>query len=415
MFNAYFDTQLEYGKNYSYELSYFNDASFVSSTKWHVTMENMPQLMLEPKCGSKRLTELVLVWSDPLYANGMITKYIVKHKHVLSGVWQSISLGTDNRDRESIVHVPSETLRSLKIENIIPFGIYEFQVTACNRVGCVDSSIINDRNCSSLNHLPEGLINPDVSEMLNVDPGRIDIYISWRPPLNSVIPVLSYIVSRTIIQLSIAFNPNYQSIDEKYLLSTSEIHKSLNFSFIDSNLRGYSTYDYFVEVVNSFGSRLTPIKRIRTRPLMPAGLSKLGNLISVSNESAKLDLRPPFFMNGELQNVTVLLKRPKDIYSKEIRVFSLQSNRKNAIINGLQLLQFLRIVTLDNLEPNQNYEVKTRFCNQIGCLRSVDFLEFQTLDNDRLIYFNATKLKSNSFELIWGFKFGNRYSDRKIK
>ncbi len=126
--NSYFysDTQLSYGRNYSYELTYFNDASFLSTHTWHRTMENVPQLMPDPKCGTKRLTEMAVVWSDPLYANGMITKYEVKYKHSLNSAWHAISLGREVNN-DNVIKVSNGMFRSYKLENLIPFEVYEFQ------------------------------------------------------------------------------------------------------------------------------------------------------------------------------------------------------------------------------------------------------------------------------------------------
>jgi hypothetical protein len=433
----YLDTQLSYGHNYSYELTFFNDASFLSAQNWHATMENVPQLMPDPKCGTKRLTEMTVVWSDPLYSNGMITKYEVKYKNALDSVWHATSLGREI-NKENVIKVNNATFRSFKLENLIPFEVYEFQgkykahlrfflylylqsnsynskVRACNRIGCSQSAVISDRNCTNLVNLPTGLIQPVCSEILNVDSNRIDLYVTWYPPQNIEVPILGYMVSRSTIQISIAFDKNFNPLDEqRSLLTTSEIHKSMNLSVVDSNLRAFSTYDYFVEVMNVFGSRLTPINRIRTRPLLPANLTKTGIVLSVTNQSAVLNLRPPLNLNGDLINVSILMKRPEEIYFKTIKLYSVVETNKR-IRKGSQLLKFLANVNLTELETFQNYQVKSMFCNQIGCLSSMDVIEFQTYDNDKLVFFNVTELKSTSFELVWSFKLGNPDSNKTIR
>ncbi len=282
-------------------------------------------------------------------------------------------------------------------------------------MGCVHSSIVSDRNCTSLINLPTGLVQPQCSEILNVDANRIDLYVTWYPPQNIEVPMLGYMVSRSTIQISIAFDKNFNPLDEqRSLLTTSEIHKSMNLSVVDSNLRAFSTYDYFVEVMNAFGSRLTPINRIRTRPLPPTNLTKTGLVLSVTNQSALLNLRPPLNLNGDLINISILMKRPEEIYFKTLRLYSVVETTRR-ISKGSQLLKFLANVNLNELNTYQTYQVKSTFCNQRGCLSSMDVIEFQTYDNDRLMFFNVSKLKSNSFELVWSFKLGNPDSNKTIK
>jgi hypothetical protein len=123
----YFDTQLRYGHNYSYELTFFNDASFVTASAWHMTMENVPQLMPEPRCGTKRLTEMAVVWTDPLYSNGLITKYEVKFKNALEAAWRATSLGREASSADNVFRISNGTMRSFKFENLVPFETYEFK------------------------------------------------------------------------------------------------------------------------------------------------------------------------------------------------------------------------------------------------------------------------------------------------
>jgi hypothetical protein len=267
-------------------------------------------------------------------------------------------------------------------------------------------------------NLPTSLARPLCSEVLNVDTNRINLYVAWYPPHNTEVPVLGYMLTRAAVHLSIAFDTQFNPLDEQrsLILATGEVYRGLNLSTVDADLRAYSAYDYFVEVMNTFGSRLTPVNRIKTRALLPAALTKTGIVLSVTNQSALLNLRPPLNLNGDFINMSILIKRPDEIYFKTIRLYSVtETTLVNRVTSGRQLLKFLSSINVPRLSTAQAYQVKSMFCNQLGCLSSMDVIEFQTHDNDRFLYFNVTNLKSTSFELTWRFKLGDPFSNKTIK
>ena len=59
------DMKLDYGKNYTYQLFYFNDVGSVNITNWHYSIQNFPKLIDKPQCTAKTSKEMSLSFSDP--------------------------------------------------------------------------------------------------------------------------------------------------------------------------------------------------------------------------------------------------------------------------------------------------------------------------------------------------------------
>ena len=57
--------KLDYGKNYTYQLFYFNDVGSVNITNWHYSIQNFPKLIDKPQCTTKTSKEMSLSFSDP--------------------------------------------------------------------------------------------------------------------------------------------------------------------------------------------------------------------------------------------------------------------------------------------------------------------------------------------------------------
>ena len=55
---SFLDNDLIYGKMYFYELIYYNDIGFVSTSKTHTTQENLPISIDKPNCIASSASEL---------------------------------------------------------------------------------------------------------------------------------------------------------------------------------------------------------------------------------------------------------------------------------------------------------------------------------------------------------------------
>ena len=186
-----------------------------------------------------------------------------------------------------------------------------------------------------------------------------------------------------------------------------------NLSFIDFNVGSYSTYDYFIAVKTSVGSSISPYTRYITRATSPLFL-KIGELVSVTNQSAILNLKPPLYINGRLTNVFILVMSKNFFQEREI--FPSLNILSMLNFNAKDLLNYLANFRLDGLKANSHYEIKTKFCNQIDCLTSFESIKFTTLDNNRFVFFNADAINSaRSIELKWKFNFGNINETKFVK
>ena len=59
---SYVDSKLDYGKNYTYQLTYFNDAGFCNVTNSHNTIQNFPKLIDKPQCILKTSNEISILF-----------------------------------------------------------------------------------------------------------------------------------------------------------------------------------------------------------------------------------------------------------------------------------------------------------------------------------------------------------------
>jgi hypothetical protein len=410
----FIDYNLKYGMNYTYELIYFNDHSFVSLKKLHYTVENVPQFLLEPKCGSRSLSDISLAWLRPLYTNGVVNRYEIRYKNVKQLKWESLIMNCGDEQSEIIY----------KLEGLIPFETYEFQLGACNRIGCAFSNVVSENNCTQIDNLPQFIPGPVLNELLENEnssfySNSIQIIIMWSFPINNTIPIKVYKIYRTLVYQSISFDENFNPMNSMNDLGkVIEIYRGRNLSFVDMHLRAASIYDYFIEQVNNYGSRLSPVTRFKTRPKLPANILKIGSILNLTNQSVSLNIKPPLNLNGAIQNISVLIKTPNDYFYQERLIYSIENIKPNAMIKldtGSKLVIFLNKISIDNLKPNQFYELRTKFCNEIGCIQSEDTIEFQTYENDKLDFFRANEIKSNSFKLVWSFKHGNPFAKRNVK
>lgn len=400
---SFMDKNLSYGKNYSYEFIYWNIAGHVSSIKYHATLENVPCKMPEPKCGSRRLNELELHWYDPLFSNGNITTYSIKYRSVSASDkhWQVVSL-----NRNAIKH--SIESYSYRLSSLKMFEVYEFSVSACNKIGCVWSSIVNNKNCSSVNGMPIGLSKPNLNEIRS-NSELLGVLVSWNGPMNvKQVPVVRYILTRITIHSSISFNADYEIMNPKSMNSSQggvykELYSGMNTTFFDHLAKASCEYDYLVEVVNLFGSRITPISRIKLSESAPKYLSQVGTISSIGSQSVTLNMMPPLELNGRLLNISIVLKSSEPSQTRLIY----QYDCDKPALTGRQLINMLKNVSIDDLEIEYLYEIKSQFCNRAGCVLSSNSLIFKTYGTDRILDFELSYLGSCKFGLRWSFKFVN--------
>jgi hypothetical protein len=94
---------------------------------------------------------------------------------------------------------------------------------------------------------------------------------------------------------------------------------------------------------------------------------------------------------------------------KEVVVYTFKGT-----VNGEEFLFLLKNIRIKQLKPYFQYELKSYFCNSAGCLVSEDSLKFMTLDNDKLVYFDAEIVSPSRVDFKWEFAFGDKKINRII-
>lgn len=269
--------------------------------------------------------------------------------------------------------------------NLTPFSKYLIQLGACNRVGCTYAPLINSDRCTTLEALPTGLRAPECTDLSNVELNQASVFVKWPFPEQPNGLILNFKLYRLAVSESIAYDMDYKertSVDLK-----TEIYSGLNSSFVDLSVCWFCEYEYFVEVTTSGGASLTPTTRLKTKPSIPTYLIKIGSIISVTNESVTLNLKPPLNINGELRNIILVISVNKITY--EMDMYS-QLMLLNAKFDAAGLRAYLSNITVSKLHPNSSHEIRTKFCNQYGCTTSLESIRFNTLFNDYFEYFKVT-------------------------
>jgi hypothetical protein len=382
----YVDVGLAYGKNYTYELAYFNQVGHVTLKSWHYTGEHLPVSMRDPECMHRTSNEFTVLWHDPVHPNGLITHYEIDYKKSSEFAWRRLKLAKSNS---------AGSWNSYKLTDLESCSQYDVQIGACNSIGCLHSNVVSGVECTTLEWLPESLNAPivyDVAEQKHSEHDQVDLLITWNKPVSLL--STQFTLLRTTIELSMTFEsePSFGSLGKKV------IYVGSNSSFIDLNVGSYNLYEYSVEMNNSAGRLLSEATRVKTRATLPTKLNNVGTIISITNQSVSLKLTPPIYINGALVEIYILIVYIN--FNKEIGLLS-RANITSNQMQSNQLLEFLDNVTITDLKPGLSYKIKSKFCNQIGCVESTEKLKFRTLANVGLIYFLASNLTKSSVMLNW--------------
>ncbi len=376
---SFVDTNLNYGKSYLFKLTYCNDFDCTSSNFWHTVVENLPQ-MLEPiKCFDSTETELYLTWSLPLLPNGKIFNYEIAYKPLSQMEHWTNILKTDL------------SLNSLKISELSSNTNYELKIGFCNSKGC---SYSNATICKTKAKLVQTIAAPTYQEVFSINMSRPLLLLQWTDEYQEA--VLEYVLYRVNVRMSIAFDVEYNVINKNF--EKAELYRGKNRTYLDVDLNSANTYDYFLLVKFDQGNIISPSARFNTKPDLPEMLINAGSLKSLTNQTAFLKLNPPLRINGELRTISLLLISQDS--SEELMILKSLNSQINS---AEQLLEFLHNVKLEKLQPNCDYKVKSKFCNQIGCIISHDFIEFSTLQSEKLMFFYANNLSKKRVELKWKY------------
>ena len=98
-----------------------------------------------------------------------------------------------------------------------------------------------------------------------------------------------------------------------------------------------------------------------------------------------------------------MLSKQNGVELLEISVYS----NPSAKIEDLDTETFFKLHTqarIDRLDPGNDYQLQSKFCNQLTCVTSSRLTSFRTVQNDRIEYFECENINSTSLLLFWSFR-----------
>ncbi|CAF0851247.1 unnamed protein product [Brachionus calyciflorus] len=330
------------------------------------TLQALPVLNFEPTCQSG-VKDLFIKW--PL-VNQEVNFYNIKHRLNNLDYLMSKLDGTKNE---------------VLIENLIPMTRYDIFVEGCNQAGCGLSKI---KTCQTLKYLPVNI----TIEIIQLDSSNL---IKWSFENNFDNENYEFNLWRSVLlNSSLVYDSSFRPIDK----SLKVVYTGSEMSFDDKDINFFTEYEYSIEINTIYGKVKSQGYRVRTRSHEPQLLILIGSIRNVYNDSVQLMIRPPLKMNGILQRIYILIKTGYIEDQREIL------HQKLDGLNEVELINFLDSVNLNGLLSESIYELKTRFCNQISCITSLQTIKFKTLANERIQFFDAFSLDQGSINFKWEFK-----------
>jgi hypothetical protein len=287
------------------------------------------------------------------------------------------------------------------------FTHYKIKIGFCNSQGCTYSDY---QTCQTLASLPSDLPKPHYTDLS--DQFKLAVNITWSKPQKPNGIITEYKLYRLTVKTSVIFKPLSYQVDTSRDNMSEVVYTGVSTHFTDYNLIANSTYEYVVEVVTQTGSTLSLPCRFRTRTMLASVVTETGRLILVTNEAVVLDLKAPLRLNGHVESVFVELMSASTVKKIEVSQNRDENDDTHYVDRFLKSLQGVRI---DRLKANENYEVKSIFCNLAGCVTSENALRFRTRDDDRFREFNAKVMSPTRVDFDWRFTFGDEASTEIVK
>ena len=259
---AFNDVDLLADTLYFYTIEAVNTGGSVTSPpSYFQTVPDLPGGIAPPVVEVRGATEIHISWSAPTLPNGDISGYIL----YINGNG-----------------VPLDIAFEYTAIGLLPFNVYSFYFEVCNQAGCASSITVTEVTAQAL---PSG-VNPPSLDVL----GPTAIQVSWSPPNfpNGVISM--YEIRRRLLN-----NPFTETIQH--------IGDSSIFSFPNSGLKPFTSYEYRLNVYNGAGSTFSEWEGARTAEDIPAGISLpvfADEAIFARNVTATWG--PPSMPNGAVLN-----------------------------------------------------------------------------------------------------------------
>lgn len=260
--------------------------------------------------GSGDGRSLQVLWSPPANPNGVITNYRLYLGNYV--VYEGLNL-------------------QAMVRRLQPFTNYTFTLEACNSAGCTKGD-------------PQVLVTADVAPQGQMPPSlgavtATSVTLHWRAPLSPNGAILRYEVLRRI-----SATRRKRRASEAVIYSTNDTNKAA-FTYTDSNLSPYTTYQYKIRAVNSRGQIDSDWFTIQTASAAPAGVFA-PNATALDGYSVRLNWAVPSVPNGQI------------LYFEVYR-------------NGSRIPTSSALIYTDTkLSPATMYQYSIRACTAGGCTMS---------------------------------------------
>jgi hypothetical protein len=273
----------------------------------------------------------------------------------------------------------------VQVDKLEAFTSYEIILGGCNKAGCGYSKPIF---CQTEKNLPSSLAL-DVRE-----PIEGGLIVEWSVPELYKNEGFEFVLSRRVLSSGLVYDSSFSRLEQ----SKKVVYSGKETLYMDKEVNFFTEYEYYVELNTIYGSVKSQPRGFKTRPSAPQLITIIGSLYQVRNDSVSLMIRPPLKMNGILVSVAIVLNFDSTEIKRELKHENL------ALLNESRLIEFLSNVTIGGLTPDTIYELRSKFCNQVSCLTSLQKIRFKTLTNERIEFFDAVFLTSNMISFKWNFK-----------
>ncbi len=260
---SFTDTSLAAYTYYSYSVYACTGGGCSTSTATVVrTPESTPYFVNPPSLTTVGSTSIRVTWVEPQITNGKINKY----KLVMDG---EILFEGSNRE--------------YTVENLTPYQLYVFVLTACTLGGCNNSAAVSGRPGEAA---PLGMQAPKLHVTSSTS-----IEVTWDAPLYPNGIITMYDVRRDGVL----------------------VDSTTNLMYFDFEVLAGREYTYRVTAFNSRGSTVSPAATATTYASSPSGLAP-PTLQAESSTSVRASWTAPIQPNGDIFNYT-LYKDNEIVYS----------------------------------------------------------------------------------------------------
>lgn len=303
---SYKDMHVEPFTHYSYQVSAFNSAGYVSGPVLYTdrTSPSTPENVTKPQLVPLSGTEIRATWSSPAIPNGIINAYLVLYDNI------QVNVGTN---------------LSYIARNLNYFTTYNFRIRACTNYpsSCADSDVSSSK---TLEGIPRGLLAPFIPEDSLM---ARSVVVSWREPSNPNGVILTYSLNRS------------QDGGESSVL----VFTGLSFTYNDTKVLPFETYKYRVSAENMAGLGTSVWTTVTTGSAPPEGVGS-PRILAVTQTTIVVVFVPPERSNGRVVNYIV------------------QANN-HPVSEGFDLER-----TISNLKPYTEYSLRVLACTIAGCTAS---------------------------------------------